>query len=64
MGAFDIPQSGFLCGPEHFVTARLSWGSWFKVRKGFMNAACMLEWARKDTTFHGGQYGDEVWLYD
>lgn len=25
-----------------------------------MNAACMLEWALKDTLVFGGQYGDGV----
>lgn len=37
-------------------------GSRFQMRKGFMNVACMHDWAWKDTSVCRGQYGDEARL--
>lgn len=59
MGAFDILCSGpptalnilwRLCGSPY------NEGWW-----GVMDAACMVQWAWKDTLVCGGQYGDEAW---
>lgn len=62
MGIWEmlIFHSRFFHSCEYSCDCIFLMGSWFKERKCFMNAACMLEWALKDTLVFGGQYGDGV----